>query len=739
TSFVTIATLAPGLATYSDTTVSFNAGYSYRLVAVGTYGSSTSVPASVTVQPGAPTSLTAVSPMSTLANLAVNLSWTGHPAGQDNFLVYRATGSGTATLIATLGPAVTSYSDVTVAEGGTYTYTVIARNAAGNSLPSNAATVTAASRPAAPGGLTAQPATRTRISLAWVNNANNQASFRIERAVGSGPFTALTTLASTVSAGTLLAYTDTPVLNNGTIYSYRVFAVNLMGDSPASGVAQAATATTAPPAPTVVTASGRQVTATATSVTVTWTEPATGLTNLPTSYDIQRRTGSAGAATWTTLATVPSTGGLTYTDTTATFGSAYGYRIRASNAAGNSAYFPGTTAGQQVVWTPGAPASLSATVSNGIVTLSWPAVTSSHTGYRVERSAAGGAFAALATVTSTVTTGNISATDTTAAAGIGYTYRVFAVNAVGDSLASPTATATVPTLPGAPTGLTATQRTNPLGVVLTWVNNATNATAFEVQRATGAAGTFTTLATVAGANITTYTDGTAAINVAGGYRYQVRAINAGGSSAFSPVVSITPAIAHVQSVVSTAVASASAVTTPALGAAQAAGNLNIVVVSWKDTTRSVTNVVDSRGVTYAQAGTTTSGTGLRQAVYYAVAQAGSSTTVTARFNGAATSPEVRFLEYSGVSALDQFAGASGTNANANSGNTAATTAANELVFGACFSSNATTVGTGFTARVTTSTGLAEEKTVTATGAQSATASVAAGTGRAWVIQAVTFK
>ena len=97
--------------------------------------------------------------------------------------------------------------------------------------------------------------------------------------------------------------------------------------------------------------------------------------------------------------------------------------------------------------------------------------------------------------------------------------------------------------------------------------------------------------------------------------------------------------------------------------AQTAGNLNIVAVGWNDTTSTVSSVTDTRGNTYTQAGTTTTGTGMRQAIYYAKNIAAGSNTVTVAFNQAAAFVDVRILEYSGLdttSPLDVTAGASGT-------------------------------------------------------------------------------
>ncbi len=57
--------------------------------------------------------------------------------------------------------------------------------------------------------------------------------------------------------------------------------------------------------------------------------------------------------------------------------------------------------------------------------------------------------------------------------------------------------------------------------------------------------------------------------------------------------------------------------TVAYGSAQTAGNLNIVVVGWNDTSAAVSSVTDSRGNTYTLAIGPTTGTALTQSIYYA--------------------------------------------------------------------------------------------------------------------------
>jgi hypothetical protein len=175
-------------------------------------------------------------------------------------------------------------------------------------------------------------------------------------------------------------------------------------------------------------------------------------------------------------------------------------------------------------------------------------------------------------------------------------------------------------------------------------------------------------------------------------------------------------------------------------ASQTVGDTNIVVIGWGDTASTISSVTDSRLNTYTPAIGPTSGTGLRQSIYYAKSIAGGSNTVTVTFNKAAVYPDVRILEYSGLdttSPFDKALAAAGTGTAANSGSVS-TTAASELIFGAGTSgSKFTAAGTGFTARMINLYGnIAEDKTVNATGSYSAAAT---GSSGAWVMQVATFR
>jgi len=132
---------------------------------------------------------------------------------------------------------------------------------------------------------------------------------------------------------------------------------------------------------------------------------------------------------------------------------------------------------------------------------------------------------------------------------------------------------------------------------------------------------------------------------------------------------------------------------------------------------------------------------MTQSIYYAkniAAAAAGANTVTVTFNAAVNYPDIRILEYKGVSTLDVTATATGNSGTTDSG-AATTTSANELLVGAnTVATNSATAGTGYTLRISAPNGdLAEDEIVTTTGTYHATASDSpAG---AWVMQLVTFK
>ena len=172
--------------------------------------------------------------------------------------------------------------------------------------------------------------------------------------------------------------------------------------------------------------------------------------------------------------------------------------------------------------------------------------------------------------------------------------------------------------------------------------------------------------------------------------------------------------------------------------AQTAGDLNVVVVGWNDTTSTIESVTDSAGNVYRLAIGPTVGKTLEQSIYYASGIAGGTNTVTVTFSQAATYPDVRVLEYRGVSVLDVAAGNKGNSATSSSG-AATTSAANELIVGANTVATVVEAGeSGYTVRVITQpdADAVEDKTAATAGSNNAKATLN-GSGP-WVMQMVAF-
>ena len=138
-------------------------------------------------------------------------------------------------------------------------------------------------------------------------------------------------------------------------------------------------------------------------------------------------------------------------------------------------------------------------------------------------------------------------------------------------------------------------------------------------------------------------------------------------------------------------------------ATQVAGDLNVVVVGWGDTTAAVGTVTDSSGNVYrlAVGPTAISGTAT-QAIYYAaniVGAAAGANSVTVSFTAPAIYPDIRLAEYSGIdpnNPLDVVASATGNSA-ASATPPVTTTFANDLLVGANLVQSLTiTGGSGFT-------------------------------------------
>src|SRR5437762_3659063 len=178
------------------------------------------------------------------------------------------------------------------------------------------------------------------------------------------------------------------------------------------------------------------------------------------------------------------------------------------------------------------------------------------------------------------------------------------------------------------------------------------------------------------------------------------------------------------------------------GAAQGAGNLNVIAIGWSDTTATVTNVSDSAGNVYAPAIAPTTLPGqITHVIYYAKNIRAGANTVTVTFSAAANYPDVRIVEYRGLdpgNPLHASVGATGSSATSSTGTLTTTAASLLLVAANDVSTSTRDAGPGFTSRMITGPdgNIVQDRIVTAAGSYSASAPL--NSSGNWAMQLVAF-
>ncbi len=307
-------------------------------------------------------------------------------------------------------------------------------------------------------------------------------------------------------------------LTNGTGYKFRVSATNVAGTGDPSTPSELVTPRAKPEAPvSVVGSPGDQ------QVVVSWSkvELVDNGGSAITGYKVEYS--SDAGVSWTTAVAASAPESTVYTVTGLTNGTAYKFRVSATNVVGTGdPSTPAAATPAAAVTEPGAPTEVDGTPGDGRVTLSWTAPTntggSAITEYTVTATPGG------STCTTALTSCIVVGLDN----GTAYTFSVVATNTAGDGVGSAEPSVTPYTLPGAPTEVGGTPGDGQ--VALSWskvelVDNGGSAiTGYKVEYSSDAGETWSTPVTVTATTfvVTGLTNGT-------GYVFQVSATNAAGT------------------------------------------------------------------------------------------------------------------------------------------------------------------------------------------------------------------
>ena len=405
--------------------------------------------------PNAPTNLALSAP----SYSQIDLAWTDNSSDETGFSIERAPDvggvAGTFAQIATVGAGVTTYSNTGLAQSSTFWYRVCAYNLVGCSAYSNQLSITTPlGKPNAPTGLIVTSTTSTSIALSWADNATDETGYLVERAPDNAGVAG--TFAQIASRGANITTYSNTGLTSSTTYWYRVRAAGPT-NSDYSNIVSGTTLVPPPAAP-----SGLLATAVVGhEIDLSWADNS----NNEASFTLQRAPDNNGVAGSYALVATLAANTTSYANLKVAANTKYWYRVRATNAGGNSAW--AVTSVTSLAEAPLPPTAFIAnkTTSSATAALSWTDGSIDETGFRIEQApdngGAPGTYAEVASVAANVRT--FTASGLTGATK--YWFRVGSYNAYGTSYANG-ANMTTPL----PTNLSVTQAivNGVLRATLTW-------------------------------------------------------------------------------------------------------------------------------------------------------------------------------------------------------------------------------------------------------------------------------
>jgi transcriptional regulator CtsR len=310
-------------------------------------GCTENCPNTTTTIPTAPSNLS----VSSASSSQINLTWRDNSTNETGFLVERATGTGAFVQVASLGANTTSYNSTGLTASSSYSFRIRATNVTGNSAYSNTATATTKAT---------TTSTTSYTIRAKGTSGGEQIQLKVNGAI-LNTFT-LTTVLSNFTASGLSGTVRVEFINdsankdafvdyitvNATTYQSENQAINTGfyannrcgGGSNnewmhCNGYIEYATTSigvTAPAAPSSLGASA----ASSSQINLSWADNSAN----ETGFLVEQATGSGAFVQVATLGANVTT----YSATGLVASTAYGFRVRATNATGNSAYSNTATA-----------------------------------------------------------------------------------------------------------------------------------------------------------------------------------------------------------------------------------------------------------------------------------------------------------------------------------------------------------------------------------------------------------
>ena len=306
-----IATVQPNTTTYTNSGLTTNQVYYYRLRAFNGWGNSDYSNEYYATTLAGPSGLNAV----VVSSSQINLSWTDNAVGETGFKIERKTGAtGSWSEIGEVPGNSTSFANSGVSASTSYYFRVRAYASSTVATPhyspysNEASATTPAGVPLAPNNLIAL-ATGRAVLVRWVDNSSNEQGFSLERKTGvTGAYSEIVRLGPDATG-----YSDLVPSTNQNYY-YRVRSFNASGYSSYSTEYYAITMAT----PTGLTA----IVVTGTQINLSWVDN----TDRETAYSIEQKVGVGG--TWSEIARVGANTS-SYSNSGLTANATYYYRARA--------------------------------------------------------------------------------------------------------------------------------------------------------------------------------------------------------------------------------------------------------------------------------------------------------------------------------------------------------------------------------------------------------------------------